>query len=61
MADDKSKTGKADRDRVAEDEDYEIQALAKKYGASTELVRRVVRAVGPMRKDIEAELSKAAA
>ncbi|CAN5164670.1 hypothetical protein BH10PSE17_BH10PSE17_04600 [soil metagenome] len=58
MSDNKTLTGKADRDRVAEDEDYEVEVLAKKHGKSVEVVKRVIRGVGPMRKDIEAELSK---
>lgn len=57
MADDKSKVGKADRDRIAEDEPYEVEALAKKYGMTTDQARTAIRAYGPMRKDIEAHLT----
>ncbi|CAN5358295.1 hypothetical protein BH10PSE17_BH10PSE17_25010 [soil metagenome] len=58
MADDKSKTGKADSDRVNLHEDYEIEALVKKFGASADVVRAAIKKAGPMRKDVEAELSK---
>ncbi len=61
MSDDKTKTGKADRDRIAEDEPYELEALAKKYGLTIDNARTAIRAYGPMRKDIEAHLSKASA
>ncbi len=61
MSDDKTRMGEAGRDRVSEDQDHEIRILARKYGRSPEVVRTVVRGVGPMRSDIEAELSKGAA
>jgi len=32
MADDKTKTGKADRDRINVNEDYELRDWSKKFG-----------------------------
>lgn len=57
MADDRSKTGKPDRDRVSSSEPYEINYLAKKTGLPPPLVKNVVRQVGPMRTDIERYLN----
>ncbi len=57
VADDKSKVGKADRDRVSGSEDYEVQALAKKHGVTSAQVRDAIKKSGPMRKDVEATLS----
>nr|WP_298689547.1 DUF3606 domain-containing protein [uncultured Dongia sp.] len=57
MADDKSKTGKPDRDRVAVGEDYEVDVLAKKYPKLTRAdITKAIRDQGPMRTDIEKEL-----
>lgn len=57
MSDDKSKTG-ADRLRVAKNEDYEVEYLAKKHGISKEEVERAIDKAGPMRTDVEAELAR---
>lgn len=56
MADDKTKTGRADRDRVSLSDDYEIQDLARKHGVAPEVVREAVRKVGPQRDRVEQEL-----
>ncbi|MBY0382460.1 MAG: DUF3606 domain-containing protein [Xanthobacteraceae bacterium] len=58
MADSKKKTGKADRARVSTKEKYEVAYEAKKMGVSKEAVIKAAKKVGPMRKDIEAALTK---
>jgi predicted DNA-binding protein YlxM (UPF0122 family) len=58
MADDKTKTGKPDRDRINVDEDYELSEWAKKFGVTPERLRQAVKTSGPMVKDIEALLGK---
>jgi hypothetical protein len=54
MADDKTKTGKQDRDRVSVGEDYEVNNFARKHGMTAEEARRVISKNGPMRDDAEA-------
>ena len=56
MADDKTKTGKPDRDRINTSEDYEISDAAAKYGVTKQQIIDAVRAVGPMRADVERHL-----
>lgn len=58
MADDKSKTGKPDRDRVAGGERYEVDQLAKKFELPAPLVKKVIEQEGPMRRDVEKYLEK---
>ena len=58
MSDDKSKVGKADRDRVSLSEEYEVTDLAQKFGITAEQARQAIKSAGPMRKDIEAQLQK---
>lgn len=58
MADDKSKTGKPDRDRVAGGESYEVDHLAKKFELPVPLVKKVIEQEGPMRRDVEKYLEK---
>lgn len=58
MSDDKTKTGKPDRDRVSANEPYEVNRLAEKKGLPPDLVRNVIRQEGPMRSDIESYLDK---
>jgi len=58
MADDKTKTGKADRDRINTSEDYEVRDWSKKFGVSKDQLKKAVKKVGPMAKDVEAELKK---
>ena len=57
MADDKSKTAQ-DRQRVSASEDYEVEHLVKKFGATKEAVIAAIKAHGPMRGDVEAALSR---
>jgi len=56
MADDKTKTGKADRDRINTSEDYELNDWANHFGVSKDKVKQAVKKVGPMVKDVEREL-----
>jgi len=58
MADDKTKIGKPDRDRINVDEDYELRAWAEKFGVTPERLRNAVKTSGPMVKDIAALLGK---
>jgi hypothetical protein len=46
MADDHSKTGKQDRDRVAGDQDYEVRRLANEAGVTPEQARQLIKAYG---------------
>ena len=58
MADDKSKRGKPDRDRVSRGEPYEVDHLVKKHGLPAPLVRKVIDQEGPMRQDVERYLER---
>lgn len=58
MADDKSKRGKLDRDRVSGSEPYEVDRLAKKFELPAPLVKKVIAQEGPMRRDVEKYLEK---
>ncbi|GAC1597054.1 MAG: hypothetical protein NVS3B19_19450 [Ginsengibacter sp.] len=58
MSDNKNKAGKADRDRIDINEDYELRDWAEKYNVSAKELRDAVNEVGPMAKDIEAFLKK---
>lgn len=53
MADDKSKRGKPDRERVSGGERYEVDYLAKKHGLPPPLVKKIIQQEGPMRTDVE--------
>ena len=52
MADDKSKTGKQDRDRVAGGRDYEVQHLAKETGVTAEQARQLINSYGNDREKL---------
>jgi hypothetical protein len=56
MPDNKTKRGKADRDRVAGGEKYEVAYEAKKTGKSPGAVKAAVKSAGPMRKNVEKAL-----
>jgi hypothetical protein len=58
MADDKKKIGKADRDKVAGGERYEIEYLARKLGVKPADVIKAIEKVGNSREKIEKELTK---
>jgi len=46
MADDKSKKGQQDRNRVSGSEEYEIQYFKDKLGVTREQVEEAIRATG---------------
>jgi predicted DNA-binding protein YlxM (UPF0122 family) len=56
MSDNKQQVGKADRDRINVNEDYELQDWAKHFNVSKEKIKEAVKKVGPMVKDVEREL-----
>lgn len=58
MADDRTKTGKADRTRINLAEEYEVRDWAKKFGVSPERLKEAVQKVGPMAQDVGDELNK---
>src|SRR4051794_2284099 len=53
MADDKTKVGQQDRDRINVNEDYELSDWEKHFGVSRERLREAVNAAGPMVKDVD--------
>jgi hypothetical protein len=46
MADDLSKRGGRDRDRININQDYELRDWARKFGVTTERLKEAVHAVG---------------
>jgi hypothetical protein len=52
MADDKTKTGQADRIRINVNEEYELRDWSTKLGVTHWEVKAAVRKVGPMAKDV---------
>jgi hypothetical protein len=58
MPDDKSKTGKPDRDRINVNEPYELKDWANKFGVSQEELKAAVRLVGPMVTNVKRHLGK---
>ena len=58
MADDKTKTGRPDRDRINTNEDYEVRDWAKKFGVSEDILRAAVKKVGPAASDVAKQLGK---
>jgi hypothetical protein len=58
MPDDKSKRGRADRNKVAGGEAYEVDYVAKKLGVTAEQVKSAIKKVGNDRAKVEAELRK---
>jgi hypothetical protein len=58
MADDKTKTGPQDRQRVNVHEDYELRYWSTKFACTEEQLKAAVKKVGPMVKDVEAELKR---
>ncbi|MGM9480249.1 DUF3606 domain-containing protein [Roseateles sp. NT4] len=53
MADDKSKTGGQDRQRINVNEDYELRDWAAKFGVTTEQVKQAVAQVGDRAAEVE--------
>lgn len=58
MADERTKTGPADRSRVDVHEDYEVRYWTGKFGCTKAQLEAAVKAVGVMAKDVEAYLKK---
>ena len=58
MADDKTKTGAADRNRINVNEDYELHYWTKALGVSAEELRAAVKAVGPTAAAVRDHLGK---
>jgi len=58
MADDKTKAGKPDRDRINVNEDYELRDWSQKFGVSPDALKSAVARVGPMAKDVAKALGK---
>jgi hypothetical protein len=58
MSDDKTKVGKQDRSRINTSEDYEVADWSRKFGVSTDTLKKAVKAVGPIAKDVEEHLKK---
>lgn len=58
MADDKTKTGKADRSRVAAGEEYEVSYLARKHGITAEQARELIARIGNDRAQLDAAAEK---
>jgi len=58
MADDKSKRGPQDADRVNVNELYEVRYWTEKWGVTEAELRLAVRKVGVMAKDVAKALGK---
>jgi hypothetical protein len=58
LSDDKSKTGRPDRDRININEDYEVRDWAKKFGVSEDILRSAVKKAGPAASDVAKQLGK---
>lgn len=59
MADDKSKSGGQDRQRINLNEDYEIRDWAKKFAVTQDELRQAVAKVGDRAVDVERYLKVA--
>ena len=53
MADEKSKTGNPDRQRINTSEDYEVRDWSKKFGVDEDMIRTAVVQVGSMAHDVK--------
>ena len=58
MADDQSKPGGPDRQRIDVNEDYELRDWSKKFGVTPDELKAAVKKVGVMADDVEKELKK---
>jgi len=58
MADDRSKPGQADRQRINVNEDYEVRDWCRSLGVTPERLKEAVKAVGPMAEDVRRHLGK---
>jgi hypothetical protein len=53
VADDKSKTGNPDRQRINTSQEHEVRDWAKKFGVSEDMLRTAVTQVGNQATDVE--------
>jgi hypothetical protein len=60
MADDRSKRGAADRDRINMNEDYEVRYWTHKWKVSPDALAAAVHEVGVMVRDVAEKLGKVA-
>ena len=58
MADDKTKRGGQDRNRINLNEDYEVRDWSKKFGVSAEELKKAVQAVGNDAEKVRQHLRK---
>lgn len=58
MADDKKKTGAADRGKVAGGEGYEVSYFARKHGLSRAEAQKLIDAVGNDREKLNAAAAR---
>ena len=58
MPDNKEKIGGQDRTRVADNEEYEVQYIAEKTGATQEQVKAAIAKVGNDRSKVEEFLKR---
>lgn len=58
MADDRTRTGKPDRDRIDVNGAYELRDRSAKFGVSEDALKTAVQALGPMAKDVAQKLDK---
>nr|WP_145552303.1 DUF3606 domain-containing protein [Variovorax boronicumulans] len=56
MADDKTKTGGQDRERISVNEDYELRGWAKRFNVTPEQLKEAVKAVGTQAEEVERHL-----
>ena len=56
MSDDKAKVGGQDRKRINVNEDYELRDWSKKFGVTTDQLKKAVAAVGDRADKVEAHL-----
>jgi hypothetical protein len=59
MADDKSNSGRQDRQRINVNEDYEVNDWSRKFGVTAAELKRAVATVGTSADDVEQFLQKA--
>ena len=58
MGDNKSKTGKVDRERINVHEEYELRDWSQKFGCSPQELKEAVQKVGPMATHVDKALKK---
>jgi Protein of unknown function (DUF3606) len=58
MADDRSKAGPADRERINIQERYELEYWSRKFGVTPDQLKEAVAKAGVMVKDVARQLGK---